>query len=112
VTEVRIATLAEILPLRHAVLRPGEPESAARWSGDAEAVHVAAFDAGVLVGCASIGPDGWPGDLDPAAPPADPAAWRLRGMAVTPAARGRGCSTSPSRPRGAPVPGCCGRTPG
>lgn len=53
----RIAALAEILPLRHAVLRPGRPLAAAAFAGDdsPEAVHVGAFlPSGAVVGCASL----------------------------------------------------------
>jgi len=79
--EVRRATAAEIFPLRHAVLRPGRPESASVYAEDDTAVHISAWDDGVLVGCATIFPDPWKGSDRP---PAEPAAWRLRGMAVDP----------------------------
>lgn len=79
--EVRRASAEEIFPLRHAVLRPGKPESASVYPEDDTAVHISAWDDGTLVGCATVfldpwtGSDGWP---------ADGAAWRLRGMAVDP----------------------------
>jgi GNAT superfamily N-acetyltransferase len=74
---VRRATTAEILPLRHAVLRPGLPPAAARFDGDDEpaTVHVAALDAaGDVVGCASLMRRPLDG-VD---------AWQLRGMATRP----------------------------
>ena len=72
---VRRATAAEILPLRHAVLRPGLPPETARFDGDDEpaTIHVGAFAPdGTLVGCASL-----------VRRPLDGAdAWQLRGMAT------------------------------
>ena len=79
--EVRRATAAEIFPLRHAVLRPGMPESASVYSEDSSAVHISAWDDGTLVGCATVFADPWKGSDEW---PADEAAWRLRGMAVDP----------------------------
>ena len=79
--EVRRAKAEEIFPLRHAVLRPGRPVSASVYGEDDSAVHVGAWDDGLLVGCATVFPDPWQGSADR---PAEPAAWRLRGMAVDP----------------------------
>jgi len=84
---MRPATIDEILPLRHAVLRPGKPVSAAMFAGDELSEHVAAWDGGEVVGCATVFPDPWPGAE---AAPAEPAAWRLRGMAVEPSRQGSG----------------------
>jgi GNAT superfamily N-acetyltransferase len=84
---VRRATVAEIFPLRHAVLRPGRPVSYSVYSEDDGAVHVGAWDDGMLVGCATVFPQPWPGTD---ALPAEPAAWRLRGMAVDPSMQGTG----------------------
>ena len=81
---VRRADVSEILPLRRAVLRPGYPDAASDYREDATAVHVGAWDDGVLVGCATVFADPWPG------PPPEPAAWRLRGMAVDPSRQGSG----------------------
>jgi len=67
--------------LRHAVLRPGRPETASIYVEDDIAVHVGAWDDGVLVGCATVFADPWPGSDGW---PAEQAAWRLRGMAVDP----------------------------
>ena len=79
--EVRRATADEIFPLRHAVLRPGKPDSASVYGEDDSAVHISAWDDGTLVGCATVFPDPWKGSDGW---PADEAAWRLRGMAVDP----------------------------
>ena len=85
--EVRRVAVEEIFPLRHAVLRPGRPVSYSVYSQDEGAVHVGAFDDGMLVGCATVFPDPWPGsDVEPASPKA----WRLRGMAVDPSQQGSG----------------------
>jgi GNAT superfamily N-acetyltransferase len=74
---VRRASVDEILPLRHAVLRPGLPRDAARFDGDdaPDTVHVAAVDDdGAVVGCATL-----------VHQPLDGAGtWRLRGMATRP----------------------------
>src|SRR4051794_41769507 len=73
--------------MRHAVLRPGRPVSYSVYSEDEGAVHVGAWDDDMLVGCATVFPQPWPGnDLAPAAPDA----WRLRGMAVDPSRQGSG----------------------
>ena len=81
---LRIATLDEILPLRHAVLRPGRPLAAARFDGDHQPTthHFGAFVDG-LVGCASFMLEPWEG-----AP-----AYQLRGMATRPDLAGRGIGT-------------------
>lgn len=84
---VRRARVDEIFPLRHAVLRPGRPVTYSVYSEDAGAVHVGAWDDGELVGCATVFPDPWAGA---AQWPAEPAAWRLRGMAVDPSRQGQG----------------------
>jgi GNAT superfamily N-acetyltransferase len=72
---VRRATLDEILPLRHAELRPGLPLATARFEGDDDpsTVHVGAFlPSGDVVGCATV-----------VARPLDgEAGWQLRGMAT------------------------------
>jgi GNAT superfamily N-acetyltransferase len=79
--DVRRATVAEIFPLRHTVLRPGRPESASVYREDDSAVHISAWEDGALVGCATVFPDPWQGSDDR---PAEETAWRLRGMAVDP----------------------------
>lgn len=84
---VRRAKVDEIFPLRHAVLRPGRPVTYSVYSEDAGAVHIGAWDDGELVGCATVFPDPWAGASEW---PAEPAAWRLRGMAVDPSRQGTG----------------------
>ena len=84
--EVRRARPEEIFPLRHAVLRPGRPVSASVYGEDEGAVHIGAWDLAsddgeLLVGCATVFPDPWPGSDEW---PAADGAWRLRGMAVDP----------------------------
>lgn len=108
---VRRAEVAEILPLRRAVLRPGYPDAASDYAEDAQAVHVGAWDDGVLVGCATVFADPWPG------PPPEPAAWRLRGMAVEPGRQGGGVgalvlaeAVAAARAAGAPMMWANGRS--
>jgi GNAT superfamily N-acetyltransferase len=81
---VETTTAEVIVPLRQAVLRPGLPVEASRYPEDDAAVHVAAWDDGEVVGCASVFPQAWAGVADAASP------WRLRGMAVTPSRQGSG----------------------
>ena len=73
---VRPATLADILPLRHAILRPGLPLATAHFDGDDDptTIHLAAVldDDDAVVGCATL----------MARPSRDRAAWQLRGMAT------------------------------
>jgi GNAT superfamily N-acetyltransferase len=84
---VRRAAFKEILPLRHAVLRPGKPESASIWDRDDDAVHIGAWRDDALVGCATVFTDAWDGADGY---PAEPTAWRLRGMAVDLSRQGGG----------------------
>lgn len=83
---LRVAATAvdDIVPLRQAVLRPGLPVEASRYPEDDDAVHIAGWDGDVVVGCATVFPQPWPG-LPNAADP-----WRLRGMAVAPQQQGTG----------------------
>jgi predicted GNAT family N-acyltransferase len=72
-----------VLPLRQSVLRPGRPVQECTFEPDLDpaTVHLAAVDAaGDVLGCATWFAEPWQG-----AP-----AWRLRGMATAPAARGVG----------------------
>ncbi len=71
---IRGATLAEILPLRHAVLRPGRPRATAEFDGDDEPAtrHLAAFCDGACVSCLTL----------MVRPIAGEPAWQLRGMAT------------------------------
>jgi predicted GNAT family N-acyltransferase len=78
---------AEVIDLRHRVLRTGRPESEAHYDVDDQAstVHIAAIDAdGTVIACATFFPE--PFDSAPA--------WRLRGMATDEAHRGRGLGSA------------------
>jgi N-acetylglutamate synthase-like GNAT family acetyltransferase len=80
---VRRATPAEVVDLRHAVLRGGLPRETAIFPGDEkpEAIHVVAEAGdGRIVGCVTLHPSTWNGRP----------AWQLRGMATDPAMRGSG----------------------
>jgi GNAT superfamily N-acetyltransferase len=68
---------AEILDLRHRVLRAGLPPESARFTGDEspQAIHLAALDREKIIGCATLHPSDWQGRP----------AFQLRGMAVDPA---------------------------
>jgi len=76
------AAVAEILPLRHRILRAGLPFDAARFEGDDEPAtrHYAAVSGEVILGCLSLMPSAWEGRP----------AWQLRGMATDAAVQGRG----------------------
>ncbi|MFH0244473.1 GNAT family N-acetyltransferase [Streptomyces sp. HK10] len=116
----------EILGLRREVLRPGLPRQAAVFpeDGDPAAFHIASYegDAPEVLGCGTFFPEPFPGPLpEPlSGPPADSAAtaYRFRGMASAPAARGRGhgaavlrAGTAEAAARGAALLWCNGRTP-
>jgi GNAT superfamily N-acetyltransferase len=93
--DVREITAAQTLPLRSMVLRPNRPVETAIFSGDndPDTLHLGAFDDDRLVGIASLyraplpstinGPDGFTDETGAVT-------WQLRGMAVEPAAQGRG----------------------
>lgn len=86
---VRAIAFADTRPLRQAVLRPHQTpaELAAGEPPDPLALAVGAFDeAGTLVAVGFVHPD-------PEAPEQE-AAWRIRGMATAPEARGRGAGTA------------------
>ncbi len=80
---VRPIPVADTRPLRHSVLRPHETLEylAAHEVPDAFAVGVFDDD-DRLVGVGFVSPDGEPG------------AWRVRGMATEPAARGQGAGSA------------------
>ena len=86
--QVRPAAFAVILPLRHAVLRPGRPLETAYFDGDHDAgtVHLAAVlaDSDEVVGCTTLMPRPYDG-----AP-----AWQLRGMATRADLARRGIGTA------------------
>jgi ribosomal protein S18 acetylase RimI-like enzyme len=79
---VRPASLEQTRSLRQAVLRPHEALEQMASSEPEDAFAVAAFDADELVAVGLVAPDRQPGG------------WRIRGMATTPAARGRGAGTA------------------
>ena len=78
----RLATLDEIVALRHAVLRPGLPRESAIFAGDHDATtrHFAAIFNGRVVCCASLMRSEWEGGP----------AWQLRGMATAQEFQGAG----------------------
>ena len=79
---VRPLTLEQTRGLRQAVLRPHQTlEQVAAGEGE-DAFAVGAFDGAQLVAVGFVLPDGEPG------------AWRIRGMATVPAARGAGAGTA------------------
>jgi GNAT superfamily N-acetyltransferase len=69
-------------PLRQAVLRPHQTLEELAGDEPPGAFAVGAFEGERLVGVGLIGPEGEPG------------AWRVRGMATEPEARGRGAGTA------------------
>ncbi len=75
----------ETWPLRQAVLRPHETEDEMDWAGDALATtfHVGALAGGLVVAIGSAYKEARPGRHDAHA-------YRLRGMATSPEARGTG----------------------
>jgi GNAT superfamily N-acetyltransferase len=85
--DVRVVrvTAADVRPLRGQVLRPGVPPATLVYAGDdaPDALHVAAFDGGRIVGIASLCREPVPGRPQASG-------WRLRGMATLPEARGAG----------------------
>ena len=82
---VRAISAAETRPLRRSVLRPHQTEDALVYLGDDEPTsgHFGAFLDDRLVGVASVFRQANPLR-------AQPAPYRLRGMATTPEVRGRG----------------------
>ena len=85
--EVRLASAAEVRPLRMGVLRAGRPSSESVYPYDQlpETLHVAAVVGEQVVGCATVFPEPYEGRPD---------AWRLRGMAVDERYQGRGIGAS------------------
>jgi predicted GNAT family N-acyltransferase len=85
VVTVEEATLAETLPLRAAVLRPGGDPAAMPGDDDPATIHLAARAAdGRIVGVARFSPAACPWRPDARAP------WQLRGMATDAVVRGAG----------------------
>jgi GNAT superfamily N-acetyltransferase len=73
---IRRASAAEIVDLRHRVLREGLPREAAIFPGDDDpsARHYGAFRGSDLLCCVTLHPSQWQGEP----------AWQLRGMATVP----------------------------
>jgi len=83
--EIRILTTAEVLPLRHAVLRSGRPLETARFAND-EAPgtrHLGAYRDGKLLAVASLYIEEMPNRPGVSAT-------QIRGVATSPEARGTG----------------------
>lgn len=78
---VRVATAAEVLPLRMAVLRPAMPVVASDYDALPDSRHVAALAGEEVVGCATVFPAPYDGFG---------AAWQLRGVAVAADRQGEG----------------------
>lgn len=81
--EVRLASVAEVRPLRMTMLRAGRPASESCYPYDElpATLHVAAVFGLDVIGCATVFPEPIGDEL---------AAWRLRGMAVAEEWQGRG----------------------
>jgi GNAT superfamily N-acetyltransferase len=80
--QVREVPLAETRALRQAVLRPHQAIEAMAADEPVGAFAVGAFDGETLIAVGLVGEDGEPG------------AWRVRGMATAPDARGKGAGTA------------------
>ena len=86
---VRPISAAETRPLRHRVLRPGQPFGQTSYPRDdhPETVHLGAFDGDRLVGIVSLYREARPDRPDRSA-------WRMRGLATEPDVRGRKFGTA------------------
>jgi GNAT superfamily N-acetyltransferase len=73
---------ADVIDLRHAILREGLPRETAIFPGDdhPDARHYGAFNDRQLIGCITLHPSEWQ----------DAPAWQLRGMAIVPDLRSTG----------------------
>lgn len=120
---VRSVPAAATRPLRAQILRPGQPPERLVYPGDdhPQALHAGAFDGDTLVGIATIYPEPPPEEHRGPIPDTafrDGAAFRLRGMATVPEARGTGAGRlllercyAHVREQGAAVLWCNARTP-
>jgi ribosomal protein S18 acetylase RimI-like enzyme len=79
---VRPVALEQTRALRQAVLRPHQRAEELAAHEPAGAIAIGAFDGDALVAVGLVGPEGGPG------------AWRVRGMATAPRARGLGAGTA------------------
>ena len=80
---IRLGNPAEVIDLRHAVLRADQSREDAVYEGDdhPDTRHVVALlGDGRVVGCATVHPATWEGQPT----------WRLRGMAIDPKLQGTG----------------------
>jgi GNAT superfamily N-acetyltransferase len=86
--EIREISAAQARPIRQRVLRPHQRAEELIYPGDDDAstFHLGAHVNGKLVGILSMYRHSQP----PAATGANQSAWRIRGMATTPEARGTG----------------------
>ena len=103
---MREVALEQTRRLRQAVLRPHQTLEEVAAHEPADAYAVGAFDGGELICAGFVMPDGEPG------------AWRIRGMATAPSARGRGAGSAVldalvahARAQGAQRIWCNARTP-
>jgi GNAT superfamily N-acetyltransferase len=80
---VRVVSLEQARPLRHAVLRPHETLEQLAVHEPPDCLALAALDGdGTPLAVGLVAPDGEAGD------------WRIRGMATAPAVRGRGLGSA------------------
>lgn len=79
---IREVSLAETRLLRQAVLRPHQTVDAMAADEPAGAFAAGGFDGETLIAVGLVGPDG------------EPDAWRVRGMATAPEARGNGAGSA------------------
>jgi GNAT superfamily N-acetyltransferase len=103
---IREIPVAATRPLRQTILRPHQSVAELAAHEPADTFAVGAFDAERLVSVGFVAPEGGPG------------AWRVRGMATEPDARGRGAGAavldalvSHARANGATRIWCNARTP-
>jgi GNAT superfamily N-acetyltransferase len=87
--EIRVISATEMIPVRHAVLRPGRPVESAWYSndGEPETVHFGAYRDGRLLSVASVYRAEMP--EHPGVP-----AIQLRGMATVSEAKGAGLGSA------------------
>ncbi len=92
---VRPVPAADVWPIRHQVLRPGQPAQLCAYPEDDRtgSRHFAALHRGRTVGCASVYHEDPPGEF--AIPGLKPGGgWRLRGMATLDDVRGTGAGSA------------------